>query len=66
MSAEEKPDLPSQPTDSATGDESAADMIAKVEARAAAIEAKTAAKQEAPAPEVKLDKSFVLDCLSRN
>ena len=66
MSAEEKPDLPSQPTDSATGDESATDMIAKVEARAAAIEAKTAAKQEAPAPEVKLDKSFVLDCLSRN
>lgn len=66
MSAEEKPDMPSQPTGAASGDESAADMIAKVEARAAVIEAKTAAKQDVPTSEAKLDKRFVLDCLSRN
>ena len=66
MSAEEKSDLPSQPTGSVSCDKSAADMLAKVEARAAAIEAKAAAKQDAPMPEAKLDKSFVLDCLSRN
>lgn len=66
MSAEEKPDLPSQATGSVSCDESAAGMVAKVEARAAAIEAKTAAKQEAPVPDLKLDKRFVLDCLSRN
>ena len=45
-----------------------ADMKAKVERRAAEIKAKAAAKAEPPAKEEqpKLDKHFVLDCLSRN
>ena len=45
-----------------------ADMKAKVERRAAEIKAKAAAKAAPPAKEEqpKLDKHFVLDCLSRN
>lgn len=42
------------------------DMEAKVAARAAEIEAKTAGKQKPEPPNNGLDKNFVLDCLSRN
>ena len=66
MSTEEKPCPPSLPAPSASSDDAAGGVAAQVAARAAAIEAKAAAKPDAPKSEAKLDKRFVLDCLSRN
>ena len=66
MSTEEKPCPPSLPAPSASCDDAAGGVAAQVAARAAAIEAKAAAKPDAPKSEAKLDKRFVLDCLSRN
>ena len=57
-------DLPT--TNESVEEVSAEAMAAKVAARAAEIEAKAESRQADSKPEFKLDKRFVLDCLSRN